>query len=57
MCIMYLYLLKRAVWLGETGIVDHIQVLKGDEARTAIAILPPGDARDLRVIVDAIESL
>jgi hypothetical protein len=44
-------------WLRETGIADHIQNLRKDEIRTAIAVPPLGDESDLRTIVDAIESL
>lgn len=44
-------------WLRETGIVGHVQGLKKDEVRTAVAIPPSGDDSDLRVIVDAMESL
>jgi hypothetical protein len=44
-------------WLRETGIADHIQSLRKDEIRTAIAVPPPGDESDLRTIVDAMESL
>ena len=44
-------------WLRETGIADHIQNLRKDEIRTAIAIPPQGDESDLRTIVDAMESL
>jgi hypothetical protein len=44
-------------WLRETGIADHIQNLRKDEIRTAIAVPPLGDESDLRTIVDAMESL
>jgi hypothetical protein len=44
-------------WLRETGIADHIQSLRKDEIRTAIAVPPLGDESDLRTIVNAMESL
>ena len=44
-------------WLRETGIADHINHLKKDEIRTAITVPPPGGESDLRVIIDAMESL
>lgn len=44
-------------WLRETGIADHIRNLSKDEIRTATAVPPPGDETELRVIVDAMESL
>jgi len=44
-------------WLRETGIVDHVHGLNKDEIRTAIAVPPIGDKGDLRMVVDAMESL
>lgn len=44
-------------WLRETGIVDHVHSLDKEEIRKAIAVPPPGDDSDLRVIVEAMESL
>jgi hypothetical protein len=44
-------------WLRETGIADHIRSLSKDEIRTATAVPPPGDVTELRVIVEAMESL
>lgn len=44
-------------WLRETGIADHIQGLRKDEIRTAIAVPLPGDESNLRMIVDVMESL
>ena len=44
-------------WLRETGIADHICRLRKDEIRTAIAVPLLGDESDLRIIVDAMESL
>jgi hypothetical protein len=44
-------------WLRETGIVDYVHSLDKEEIRKAIAVPPPGDDSDLRVIVEAIESL
>lgn len=44
-------------WLRETGIVDHVCGLDKEEIRKAIAVPPPGDESDLRVIVEAMESL
>jgi hypothetical protein len=44
-------------WLRETGIADHIQSLRKDEIRTAIAVPLPGDESELRIIIDAMESL
>jgi hypothetical protein len=44
-------------WLRETGIVDNVHGLNKDEIRTAIAVPPVGDKSDLRVVVDAMESL
>ena len=44
-------------WLRETGIVDHLCGLDKEEMQKAIAVPPPGDESDLRVIVEAMESL
>jgi hypothetical protein len=44
-------------WLRETGIADHIHHLKKDEIRTAIVVPADGDKGDLRVIIDAMQSL
>jgi hypothetical protein len=44
-------------WLRETGIVDHVHGLNKDEIRTAIAVPPVGDKGDLRMVIDAMESL
>jgi hypothetical protein len=44
-------------WLRETGIADHIHHLKKDEIRTAIVVPAVGDKGDLRVIIDAMQSL
>lgn len=44
-------------WLRETGIADHIRNLRKDEIRTAIAVPPPRDENELRIIIDAIEAL
>lgn len=44
-------------WLRETGIANHIRNLRKDEIRTAIAVPPLGDESDLRIVVDAMESL
>jgi superfamily II DNA helicase RecQ len=43
--------------LRETGIADHIRNLRKDEIRTAIAVPPPGDENELRIIIDAMEAL
>ena len=43
--------------MRETGITDYIRNLSKDEIRTATAVPPPGDETELRVIVDAMESL
>ena len=44
-------------WLREIGIVDYVHSLDKEEIRKAIAIPLLGDDSDLRVIVEAIESL
>jgi hypothetical protein len=44
-------------WLRETGIADHIRNLRKDEIRTSIAIPPPGEESELRIIINAMESL
>jgi hypothetical protein len=44
-------------WLRETGIAKHIQNLRKDEIRTAIAIPLAGDESNLRTIVDATQSI
>ena len=44
-------------WLREIGIVDHVHGLNKDEIRTAIAVPPVGDKGDLRMVIDAMESL
>jgi hypothetical protein len=43
--------------LRETGITDYIRNLRKDEIRTAIAVPPPGDENELRIIIDAMEAL
>ena len=43
--------------MRETGIAEHIQNLRKDEIRTAIAVPRSGDESDLRTIIDAMESL
>ena len=44
-------------WLRETGIVKHIAMLKKDEIKAAIALPSVEGERELRDIVDAMESL
>ncbi|KAK0858003.1 hypothetical protein LTR87_017821 [Friedmanniomyces endolithicus] len=44
-------------WLRETGIADHLQNLKKDEIRTAIALPTPEEEPVLQTIVDAIQNL
>jgi hypothetical protein len=44
-------------WLRETGIAEHIQSLRKDEIRTAIAINLPEDESGLHTIVNAMRSL
>jgi hypothetical protein len=44
-------------WLRETDIADHIRSLRKDEMRTAIAVPQPGDESELRITIDAMESL
>ena len=43
--------------MRETGIVDHVYSLDKEEIRKAIAVPLLGDDSDLRVIVEAMESL
>ena len=44
-------------WLREIGIVDYMHSLDKEEIRKAIAVPLLGDDSDLRVIVEAMESL
>ena len=44
-------------WLKEIGIADHIHSLRKDEIRVVIAVPRPRDESELRIIIDAIESL
>ena len=43
--------------MREIGIADHIRSLRKDEIRIAIAVPPPGDESELRIMIDAMEAL